>query len=326
VVAGGESFIALSTGLQAALWRLGGVPEEHRTDSLSAAFNNLAEQTELTQRYDALCHHYGLRASRCTPGQSQENGSIESRHDSLKTALDQALRLRGSRAFEDLAAYEAFTQLIVDRMNARAAKRLAVERPMLKTLPARRTAEFEELPARVSKYAVFTVKGAQYSTPSQLIGHRLMVRLYVGHIECWLGGQRVLERPRATVADGQRHARDIDYRNLVAALRRKPGAFARWVLRDAAFPRAVYRQTWERLAAARPEREACKTMVGLLGLAADGHEAQLAIELEQLIELDQLPDLHALTDLLASPKGEVPDVAVVLPGLAGYDALLEDVQ
>ena len=150
VVAGGESFIALSTGLQAALWRLGGVPEEHRTDSLSAAFNNLAEQTELTQRYDALCRHYGLRASRCTPGQSQENGSIESRHDSLKTALDQALRLRGSRAFEDLAGYEAFIQLIVDRMNARAAKRLAVERPMLKPLPARRTAEFEEMPARAA--------------------------------------------------------------------------------------------------------------------------------------------------------------------------------
>jgi hypothetical protein len=150
-----------------------------------------------------------------------------------------------------------------------------------------------------------------------------MVRLYVGHIECWLGGQRVLERPRATVADGQRHARDIDYRHLVAALKRKPGAFARWVLRDAAFPRAVYRQTWERLAAARPEHEACKTMVGLLGLAADGHEAQLAVELEQLIELDQLPDLHALTDLLAPPKGEVPDVAVVLPELSSYDALLE---
>ena len=52
VVAGGESFIALSTGLQAALWRLGGVPEEHRTDSLSAAFNNLAEEQELTRRYD----------------------------------------------------------------------------------------------------------------------------------------------------------------------------------------------------------------------------------------------------------------------------------
>jgi len=54
VMQGGESFIALSSGLQSALWRLGGVPEEHRTDSLSAAFNNLAEEQELTTRYAAL--------------------------------------------------------------------------------------------------------------------------------------------------------------------------------------------------------------------------------------------------------------------------------
>src|SRR5205085_10438511 len=91
LITSGESFMALSTGLQSALWRLGGVPEEHRTDSLSAAFNNLAEEQELTRRYAGLCEHYGMRASRCNPGQSQENGSIESRHDSLKTALDQAL-------------------------------------------------------------------------------------------------------------------------------------------------------------------------------------------------------------------------------------------
>ncbi|MBS0305406.1 MAG: IS21 family transposase [Proteobacteria bacterium] len=325
VVSGGESFLALSTGLQAALWRLGGVPDEHRTDSLSAAFNNLAEQQELTRRYDDLCRHYGMRASRCNPGQSHENGAIESRHDSLKTALDQALRLRGSRHFDDRAGYEAFIEQVVQRLNARAAKRLSVERALLKPLPARRTAEYEELPARVSKYAIFTVKGAQYSAPSQLIGHRLTVRLYAQRVECWLGGQRVLERDRATHRDGQRHARDIDYRHLVAALKRKPGAFARWVLRDAAFPRAVYRQTWERLAAAKPEREACKTIVGLLALAADGHEAQLADELEQLIELDQLPDLDALSALLAPSAREVPDVAVELPGLDDYDELIESV-
>lgn len=323
VVAGGESFMALSTGLQAALWRLGGVPEEHRTDGLSAAFNNLAEEQELTQRYDDLCRHYGMRASRCNPGQSHENGSIESRHSSLKATLDQALRLRGSRCFEDLAAYEAFVDDVVQRLNARVQQRLAVERPMLAALPPRRTAEYEELPARVSKYALFTVKGVQYSAPSQLIGHRLAVRVYAQHIECWLAGQCVMRRPRATHRDGQRHPRDIDYRHLVAALKRKPGAFARWALRDAVFPRVVYRQTWERLSAELPEREACKTMVGLLALAADGHEAQLASELEQLIELDQLPELHALTQLLAPPRPLVPDVAVKLPALAGYDALIE---
>lgn len=323
IVTTGESFMAVSTGLQAALWRLGGVPEEHRTDSLSAAFNNLAEQQELTRRYDDLCRHYGMRASRCNPGQSNENGSIESRHGSLKTALDQGLRLRGSRAFDDVDAYATFVDQIVQRFNARAAKCLAVERAVLRPLPVRRTAEYEEIPARVSKYGIFTVKTMQYSAPSQLIGHRLMVRLYESHIEGWLGGQCVLRMPRATYRSGHKYARQIDYRHLVSALKRKPGAFARWVLRDAVFPRAVYRQTWERLAAALPEREACKTIVGLLVLAADGHEAQLAHELEQLIELDHLPDLHALSELLAPPRTTVPEVTVQIAALSSYDALIE---
>jgi hypothetical protein len=313
VIDSGESFMALSTGLQAALWALGGVPEEHRTDSLSAAFNNLAEQDELTRRYAELCSHYGLRATRCNPGQSNENGSIESRNNSLKNALDQALR----------RDYETFVDTIVQRMNTRAAKSLVTERAMLKPLPVRRTAEFEEIPARVSKYAIFTLKGVLYSVPSQLIGHRLMVRQYAQHVEGWLGGQCVVSLPRARPAEGQRVGRCIDYRHLVGALKRKPGAFARWVLRDASFPRAVYRQTWERLISQRPEREACKTMVGLLVLAADGFEAQLAQELEQLIELGQLPDLNALTQLLAPPKGDVPQVVVTLPTLASYDELFE---
>jgi hypothetical protein len=54
-------------------------------------------------------------ASQFNSGQSQENGSIESRHDSLKTALDQALRLRGSRCFDERAAYEALVATSVAR-------------------------------------------------------------------------------------------------------------------------------------------------------------------------------------------------------------------
>ena len=70
------------------------------------------------------------------------------------------------------------------------------------------------------------------------------------------------------------------------------------------------------------ERAACKTKVGLLVLAADGYEARLADELEQLIELDQLPDLQALTELMAPPGKDVPVVTVKLPSLASYDELL----
>lgn len=58
-------------------------------------------------------------------------------------------------------------------------------------------------------------------------------------------------------------------------------------------------------------------MVGLLVLATDGHEAQMAHE------LDQLAELNALTQLLAPSKGDVPQVVVTLPMLAAYDALFD---
>ena len=52
VVLGGESFVALAEGLQNALWALGGAPEQHRSDSLSAAFRNLDADAreDLTKR------------------------------------------------------------------------------------------------------------------------------------------------------------------------------------------------------------------------------------------------------------------------------------
>ena len=41
---GGESYSALADGLQSALFRAGGSPIEHRTDSLNAAFHNRTEE------------------------------------------------------------------------------------------------------------------------------------------------------------------------------------------------------------------------------------------------------------------------------------------
>lgn len=325
IILGGESFVSLASAMQTALWRLGGVPAEHRTDSLSAAFKNLTQEAadDVTRRYEDLCAHYGMAPSRCNPSQSHENGSVESRHGSLKVALDQALRLRGCRQFDDLQAYEDFIQIIVKRMNRRVSKATHAEIAVLKPLPLRKTSEYEELPVRVSKYSVFTVKKALYSAPSQLIGHRIMVRLYPSHIEVWHGGQRIIQRPKAIVRTGRTRPSHIDYRDLVGALKMKPGAFARWTLRDEVFPREVYRLTWERLSQRCAERHACKTMVGLLGLAADGHEAQLAAMLQELIAQDELPDLEELNERLKPPATELPEVNIALPDLAEYDRLLQ---
>ncbi len=93
IILGGESYSALADGLQLALSPAGGSPIEHRTDSLSAAFINSAEEQKLTQAYDALCVHYNLRVTRNNRGVSHENGAIECAHGSFKRRLDQALKL-----------------------------------------------------------------------------------------------------------------------------------------------------------------------------------------------------------------------------------------
>jgi transposase InsO family protein len=321
---GGESFQALTAGLQDALWMAGGVPQEHRTDSLSAAFNNLAEQEELTRRYADLCQHYGMRASRNNPGESHENGAIESRQGSLKVALEQALLLRGTREFADLAAYEQFIAETLRRLNARCARAWEGERASLQPLPLRRTTDFEELDARVSKFGVFTAKSAMYSVPSRLAGHLLKVRLYSAHLEAWLGGVKVFECERLYANLRDRHPKRIDWRHMLPSLKRKPGAFARWILRDAMFPRSEYAQAWERISAQLSERQACRLMVDLLELADRCNVvAQLAQELSDLHARGELPDIDKLRTQFAPRQTLMPEVRVVLPAAADYDALLE---
>jgi hypothetical protein len=324
VVLGGESWVALSGGLQNALWRLGGAPAEHRTDSLSAAFNNLAEREELTRRYAALCERYGMRATRNNPGESHENGAIEARHASTKHFLEQALLLRGTREFESLQDYRGFVAEVVERANARLVKALAVERACLRPLPVRRAADYDEVDARVSKFALLTVRKESYTVPSRLIGHRLKLRLYDERIEAYLGETCVFEAPRARPARGEARARLVDYRHLVPALKRKPGALVRWRFRDALWPRSEYASTWQRLIERLPEARAARVMIGLLELAAGhGCEAALAARLTEIASRDELPDLDRLVEEFAPRQAKMPAVSVVLPALAAYDALVE---
>jgi len=324
LVLGGESFQALAGGLQDALWMAGGVPQEHRTDSLSAAFNNLAEREELTARYRELCLHYGLRASRNNPGESHENGAIESRQGSLKRALTQSLLLRGSGEFADLGAYEQFVAETVRRLNARCARAWEIERASLRPLPVRRTADYEEVDARVSKYGLFTAKSVLYSVPSRLAGHLLKVRLYRSDLQAWLGGVKVFECERLRGSAEDRHPQRIDWRHMLPSLRRKPGAFARWVLRDAMFPRSEYARTWEDLSARLSEREACRLMVGLLDLADRANVvSELASVLQELQDRAELPDIDELRERFAPRPTSMPEVQVVMPAASVYDELLE---
>ena len=326
VVVGGESFIALSAGLQQALAILGGSPREHRTDSLSAAFRNLdrAAQDDLTERYHALCDHYRMRPTRNNRGVAHENGSVESAHGHLKLAIEQALLLRGSRQFDDLDAYRALIGDIVSRHNARDRARIDAERAVLQPLPHYRAQDFEIERVRVTSHGGFTLRKVFYSVPSRLIGHSLRVHLYHDRLQVFLGATALMSLPRGKPhADGRR-GHIVSYHHLIHALRRKPMALRHLVYRDQLFPREAYRRTFEVMLEALDEREACRRMVGLLALAHDrGCEAVLAEHLELLLAAHRLPDLGELTERFLPDPLSLPQVHVRQGSLADYDQLLD---
>ena len=325
VVLGGESFVALAEGLQNALWALGGVPKEHRSDSLSAAFRNLTAEAreDLTQRYAALMGHYGMAPTRNNTGVAHENGSIESAHGHLKQALEDALLLRGTRDFTDLNAYRAFVDVIVGRRNANLSKRIALEKEVLEPLPKGRTSDFEEKVIPVTSSGGFILRRVFYTVPSRLIGHRLRVRIYDDRLECFLGATKVVTLRRGRPVSDTQGGHVVDYHHVIHALRRKPMALANLVYRDQIFPRAAYRRAFEVLRERGDERHACKVAVGLLALA---HERACEAELAEMIGADldagRLPDLAALRARFRPEEAPIPSVTVKLAPLDLYNELV----
>jgi hypothetical protein len=273
VVQGGESYTALAQGLQEALERLGGCPKEHRTDSLSAAFKNIEKkaQEDITIRYDALCRHYGMMATRNNRGQGHENGSVESPHGHLKRRIEQALFLRGSSDFESVQAYQEFIDAVIAKANRRNAKAIESERKLLQPLPQRRATDYSEQRAVVSSSSTIEVRRVTYTVPSRLQGEVLNVRIYDDRLICYLGSHYVVTLQRLHLSKGHKRGRQVDYRHVIHSLVKKPQAFRYSQLRENLLPDANYRFIWQAIDKTMVPQEACKFIVNLLYLAATCH-------------------------------------------------------
>jgi phosphopantothenate synthetase len=94
------------------------------------------------------------------------------------------------------------------------------------------------------------------------------------------------------------------------------------VYRDQLFPRGAYARTFEKLLAERSDRQACRTMGGLLALAHDrACEAELAAAIEADLVVGHLPDLDRLRDRFRPNDTVIATVAVDLAPLSAYDEL-----
>jgi hypothetical protein len=206
-----ESFESLSDGLQHALWELGGVPQRHRSDRMSAAVNNLSDQKEFTRRYQALMSHYGLIMEKINPREAHENGDVEQSHNRFKQAVDQALQLRGSRDFADRVAYARFLREVVDQRNAGRQKHLAEERAALRPLPSGRLESYKRARVRVGAGSLIHVDRNTYSVHSRLVGEKVDVRLYADQLEVWYAGCVIERMPR--LRGRRKHL--VNYRHVI---------------------------------------------------------------------------------------------------------------
>ena len=274
-----ESLESLSEGWQNAVWELGAVAAEHRTDSLSSAVNNMSNLEEFNRRYEAVMRYYGVKPRHTNPASPNENGDCEQSHHRFKRAVEQAVLLRGSRDFGSLGEYAQFLKDLFAQRNAGRRARLAEEMAVMRELPARRMESAKREQVRVDSGSLIHVERNSYSVNSRLIGARVEARLYLDHVEVWYGQKKVEDLPRLRGRGKYR----VDYRHIIEWLVRKPGAFENYRYQEDLFPTSRFRMAYDALRESAPGR-ASKEYLQILKLAAEQGEVQVDEALRELLE------------------------------------------
>ena len=312
-----ESFESLVCGFEKAVWELGYVAGEHRTDNLTAATKAMGSRREFTERWQMVMAHYHIKPTTNNPGVSHENGSIEKSHDLLKSAIDQTLMVRGSRDFLTQKDYMDFLQKIVDGRNVFRMNHFEQEEELLQELPDRKWNSPEIVIARVSSGSIIQLLDKPYSVHSRLIHYTLKAYIYPEEIILFYGNKQLQSMPRnyGDTLEG------INYRHLIDALVRKPSAFANYRYQGAFFPRSCFRKAYDELCDKRPA-SADRTYLKILQLAKIQSEQQVSDALELLLEAHQIPLLERIKELIDVYQKEKRLVCVREPSLADYDSLL----
>ena len=326
VILGGESFTALAEGLQSALQTIGGSPKEHRTDSLSAAFNNNSEKEDLTNNYEAFCKHYDILPTRNNKGVSHENGAIESPHGHLKRRMHQALLLRKSNDFESIKFYQLFIDKIVSKRNSNCVTKTLEEKTHLQKLPEHKAQDFTIDHVFVTSSSTITIKKVLYTVPSRLIGERINVHVYDDRLDIYYGTTKTSTLTRVRGTNGKA-AHGINYRHIIASLVQKPQAFRTFVWRDELLPTADYKEIWNISNNILDSKKACKYIVSLLSLASK-QDISLESSLARYVlgvfnSHKKLPTIEQCMDRFnGCPRKEIPDIESKQPRPDSYNFLI----
>jgi len=314
-----ESLAAIQRGVQAALFRLGRVPEFHQTDNSTAATHDLPTgKRGFNQDYVTLMEHLGMKPRTIEVGESHQNGDVEALNGALKRRLLQHLLVRGGRDFESVAAYEGWLQEVLVKTNALRATKLQEEFAAMRPLKAARLAEYTEEKVLVTSWSTIRVKHNAYSVPSRLRGETVRVRVYEDRLEILYGEKQQLSVERLRGRFGHR----INYRHIIWSLVQKPGAFARYRYREELFPTVIFRRAYDILAERHAAWGGDIEYLRILHLAASTMESEVEAALQLLLADGSLSSVEQVKALVLPARPQVPTLAVPEVDLSRYDALL----
>jgi hypothetical protein len=257
-----------------------------------------------------------MRASLITAGRAHENGVAEQRNFRVKSAVLQALILRGSRDFPSTVSYQSFVDDVVERRR-NCQQDFAVESGHLRPLPPSPVPDYTVFEPKVRRWSTIRIGGRIYSVPSRLIGHQVLVHQHPEHVAVYYAGKLTETMPRLRGKLDHR----IDYRHIIGSLVRKPGAFARYRYRESLFPTLVFRRAYDRLRELHGER-ADVEYVRILELAVRTMQSMVERALEKLLSSEVGFGYAEVKTLLDPEPASVPVVNIGQPNLGAYDELL----
>lgn len=315
-----ESMAALRRGVQAAVFRLGRVPEYHQTDNSTAATHDLRTgKRGFNDEYLSLMRHLGMKPRTIEVGKSHQNGDVESLNGAMKRRLEQHLLLRGSRDFDTVAEYEGWLQKVLEKANKLRHRKVEEDLEAMTVLQVNKLPECSEEKVRVSSWSTINVKKNIYSVPSRLSQEKVTVRVYDDRLDVYHGTSHQLTIERLH-GEGKHR---INYRHIIWSLVRKPNAFRRYKYRDELFPSLIFRQAYDRLVEGLGERKADIEYLRLLHLAASTMESEVEDTLATLLRQNQQPLANTVKGVVSPRDPDIPAMPIPKVDLDEYDHLLD---
>jgi transposase len=291
---------------------LGGVPRRGIYDNLKPAVDAvfMGRERRFNRRFLAMCNHYLIEPTACTPAAGWEKGQVENQVGNVREWLFTPKVRCADLAELNAHLAERCRQLARERRHPEQLERAVSdiwdeERAALRATPAPFDG-YAEKSGRISTTALVNFERNRYSVECQYVGRMATVRAYAERIVVVCAGSVIAE-----------HARRFDRNQViynpwhyVAALERKPGALRNGApFKDWNLPAPMTRLR-ERLAK-HPDGDRqfvdILSMVTLYGLDAVSAACAAALEEQTASSAYVINLLHRAHEPVRPPPLQVPE-------------------